>query len=93
MTITLDKLASVAVFLVVATLAALYSPIDSTAVALAVACVICLPALSLIWFPEALAEAPCFARGVAHSSPPALIAAMGWAFLVGYPALLAYVSH
>jgi len=41
--------------------------------------------LMLIWFAEPLGEIHCFSRGVAISSPPLLIEAFGWLFLVGYP--------
>lgn len=92
MIIALDKMISLMVFAIVAVVMLVAYPMGSFAVSLVVAVAICAPGLVLIWFPEALGEIGCFARGVAHTSPPALIAAIGWVFLVGYPVLLAYVN-
>ena len=91
--LTIDKLVSALVFAAVLALTALFYPIDSAVAAMAVASFLCVPGLVLIWFPDALAETPCFARGVACSSPPALVAGIGWLFLVGYPALLFYAAY
>jgi len=50
--------------------------------------------LLLIWFPERLGSATGFiGRGrVDVESPPALVAFMGWMFLLGVPALIAILS-
>lgn len=89
---TIDKLVSVAVFAAVLILTAIFYPVGSTIAAVVVASFFCVPGLGLIWFHEALAETPCFARGIECASPPALIAAMGWLFLIGYPAFLFYAA-
>jgi hypothetical protein len=73
------------VFAVVAAVMLAFYPMGSASLSLVIASVICIPGLVLIWFPEPLGEIGCFARGVVHTSPPALIAAIGWIFLVGYP--------
>jgi hypothetical protein len=93
MTITYDRLVSLAVFAAVAVVMLAFYPMESAVLSVIVATVICAPGLVLIWFPEPLGEIGCFARGVVHDSPPALIAAIGWVFLVGYPLLLAYVTR
>ena len=93
MAISLDRIISLAIYATVATIMLAFYPIGSMSMSLIVATVICAPGLVLIWFPEALGEIGCFARGVVHNSPPALIAAIGWVFLLGYPSLLAYVSR
>ncbi len=58
---------------------------------MSVALLVSLLGLTLIWFAEPLAETGCFSRGVALSSPPLLIEAIGWLFLVGYPVLLVWL--
>jgi hypothetical protein len=93
MTITIDRIISLVVFAVVAAVMLAFYPMGSASLSLVIASVICIPGLVLIWFPEPLGEIGCFARGVVHTSPPALIAAIGWIFLVGYPLLLAYVTR
>ena len=90
--ITVDKLVSVLVFAAMLALTALFYPIGSAVAAMAVASFLCVPGLVLIWFADALAETPCFARGVECPSPPSLVTAMGWLFLVGYPAFLFYAA-
>ena len=49
--------------------------------------------LTLIWFAESLGEIACFTRGIAIHSPPLMIEAIGWMFLLGYPVLLAVVMQ
>jgi hypothetical protein len=93
MTISLDRIISLAVFAVVAVVMLAFYPVGSLSLSLIVAAMICAPGLALIWFPEPLGEIGCFARGIVHTSPPALIATFGWIFLVGYPLLLAYVNR
>lgn len=93
MTIAIDRLISAAMVAVVAVAMLVYYPAGSPSLSLMLAAMICLPGLVLIWFSEPLGEVGCFARGLAHNSPPALIAAIGWVFLIGYPALLAYVTR
>lgn len=93
MAISLDRIISLAIYATVATIMLAFYPMESASLSLVVATVICAPGLVLIWFPEALGEIGCFARGVVHNSPPALIATIGWFFLIGYPSLLAYVTR
>lgn len=89
MAVTKDKLASLAFFAVMVVLAVVFLPaLQVPGYGLFVALVISLAGLILIWFAEPLAEAGCFSRGVALSSPPLLVEAIGWLFLVGYPLLL-----
>jgi len=87
-TLTYDKLVAAVVCVVMLVFTGLYYPIDSPVAGVAVASLLCIPGLALIWFCDDLAETPCFPRGIARTSPPALIAARGWLFLVGYPVLL-----
>ena len=92
MVVTKDKLASLLLFALLVALAAILLPFGGVpAFAVPVALVISLLGLTLIWFAEPLAETGCFSRGVAVSSPPLLIQAIGWLFLVGYPVLLTWL--
>ncbi len=91
-TLTYDKIAAAIIFVAVLTLTGLFYPIDSPLIAVTVASIMCIPGLVLVWFSDDLAETPCFPRGVPRLSPPGFISAMGWLFLVGYPALLFYAA-
>jgi len=89
MALTKDKVASLLLFAVIVGLAAILLPswgVPGFGVLMAL--FVSLVGLTLIWFAEPLAETGCFSRGVALSSPPLLIEAIGWLFLVGYPLLL-----
>ena len=93
MTLRLDKLISVIVFIVIAILGATsLNPFAGRLAGVGLAAMISLPGLALIWFAEPLGEQTCFARGMVRPSPPLLIEAFGWLFLLGYPALLLIVS-
>lgn len=50
--------------------------------------------LSLIWFPEYWGNYTGFLRGpyIDQKSPPALVAAAGWFFLVIFPLLLIWIT-
>ncbi len=48
-----------------------------------------LPGLLMIWFREGLSVIG-FDRGVLKDSPPLLIDAVGWLFLIGLPVLFLY---
>lgn len=48
--------------------------------------------LSLIWFPETLADTG-LVRGVYARSPAGLVAAFGWLFLLGYPVLVWFLTR
>ncbi|MGE3315734.1 MAG: hypothetical protein AB7O26_11530 [Planctomycetaceae bacterium] len=91
MAVTINRLISVVVFAAVSIAMLVLHPAGGPALSLMLTVMFCLPALLLIWFPELFGEAACFSRGIAHSSPPGLIVAMGWLFLLGYPLLVAYV--
>ncbi len=92
MVVTIDKVASLAFFALIAGLAAVVlPPIGVPGFSVFIALAVSLFGLSLIWFAEPLAESGCFSRGIAHSSPPIMIEAMGWLMLVGYPLLLVWL--
>ena len=92
MVVTKDKLASLLLFGVIAALAAILLPSWGVpGFGVSVALLVSLLGLTLIWFAEPLAETGCFSRGVALSSPPLLIEAIGWLFLIGYPVLLVWL--
>jgi hypothetical protein len=92
MVVTKDKIASLAFFSVIVALAAVVLPsIGVPGYGVFIALVVSLFGLMLIWFAEPLAESGCFSRGIAHSSPPLLIEAIGWLMLVGYPLLLVWL--
>jgi hypothetical protein len=92
MVITKDKIASLALFVVIVAVAAVVlPPIGVPAFGVFIALVVSLFGLMLIWFAEPLAETNCFSRGIAHSSPPLLIEAIGWLMMVGYPLLLVWL--
>jgi hypothetical protein len=94
MTITKDKIASLFVFCAMALSAVmLLHPSGVPAANLFVGFIGALAGLTLIWFAETLGESACFSRGIAMQSPPLLIEAFGWLFLVGYPVLLACVAR
>jgi hypothetical protein len=94
MAVTKDKLASLLVFaVVVAAAATLVRSWGIPGFGVFVAILVSLMGLMLIWFAEPLAEAVCFSRGVAISSPPLAIEAFGWIFLVGYPVLLVWLAR
>jgi FtsH-binding integral membrane protein len=89
MAVTKDKLASLLLFAVIVALATVLLPgWGVPGFGVCVALFVSVFGLILIWFAEPLAETSCFTRGVAVSSPPILIEAIGWLFLVGYPLLL-----
>ena len=92
MTLTKDKVASLLVFcvLVLVSLTVLL-PLGLPGANLFVGFMMALAGLALIWFAEPLAETSCFSRGISHQSPPLLIEAFGWLFLVGYPVLLVWL--
>lgn len=50
--------------------------------------------VSLIWFPEYWGNYTGFLRGpyIGEKSPPALVAAMGWFFLVIFPLILMWIT-
>ncbi len=89
MAITKDKVASVLVFVLIAfaVMAGLHS-LAIPALALAFGLLVSSFGLALIWLAEPLGEIGCFSRGLAHRSPPAMIEAFGWIFLIGYPLFL-----
>jgi predicted Co/Zn/Cd cation transporter (cation efflux family) len=92
MAVTKDKLASLLFFALIAALAAVLLPgLGVPAFGVFVALVVSIFGLMLIWFAEPLSETSCFSRGVAHSSPPLLIEAIGWLMMIGYPLLLIWV--
>lgn len=92
MVVTKDKIASLALFAVIAAVVmVVLPPIGVPAFGVFIALVVSLFGLMLIWFAEPLAETGCFSRGIAHSSPPLLIEAMGWLMMIGYPLLLVWV--
>ena len=92
MAVTKEKLSASLSFMVMAVLAAFLLPAWGVpGFAVLMAAVVSILGLTLIWFAEPLAEASCFSRGVALSSPPLLIEAIGWLFLVGYPFLLVWL--
>ena len=86
MTMTLSRLLSLAVVaLSLGVIAVLSSSGEARGLPLAMMAAAF--GLTLVWFPAELAETG-FQRGVLHSSPPSLVAAFGWLFLIGYPLLL-----
>jgi hypothetical protein len=92
MTITKDKIASLLVFCAMALSAVMvlrHVPVANLLVGFMGA----LAGLTLIWFAESLGETACFSRGIAIESPPLLIEAFGWLFLIGYPVLLACLAR
>jgi hypothetical protein len=92
MAVTKDKLASVLLFAVIAVAATIFLPTWGVpGFGVFMALLVSLLGLTLIWFAEPLAETGCFSRGVALSSPPLMIEAVGWLFLVGYPVLLVWL--
>lgn len=92
MTLSLDKLISVVVFIVMGVVSTLVlGPTGGQLAGPVIAFTMLTPGLVLIWFSEALAETACFSRGTVSSSPPLLVAAFGWLYLVGYPVLLYFV--
>jgi len=94
MAITKDKIASLVVFGVVATaVVTLLNTARMPEIGLFIALMVALFGLALVWCAEPLGEIGCFSRGVTLPSPPAMIEAFGWLFLVGYPVLLAFVMR
>jgi hypothetical protein len=92
MAVTKDKLASLVVYGVVAVAAiVVFNSWGLPAMGLVLAPAVSLLGLALIWLAEPLGEAGCFSRGVPNPSPPAMIEAFGWLFLVGYPILVTCV--
>jgi hypothetical protein len=92
MAVTKDKLASLLLFAVIAVAAAMFLPAWGVpGFGVFMALLVSLLGLTLIWFADPLAETGCFSRGVALSSPPLMIEAVGWFFLVGYPVLLVWL--
>jgi hypothetical protein len=92
MAVTKDKLASLLFFAGMVVLTAVLLPsLGVPGFGVFVAFTISLFGLMLIWFAEPLAETGCFSRGVALSSPPIMIEAIGWLMLVGYPLLLVWL--
>src|ERR1700677_4379140 len=92
MVVTKDKIAALAFFALIVGLAAVVlPPIGVPGFGVFIALVVSLFGLTLIWFAEPLAESGCFSRGIAHSSPPIMIEAMGWLMLIGYPLLLVWL--
>jgi hypothetical protein len=92
MTVTKDKLASLGFFVAMVVLAAVLLPsLGVPGFGVFVAFTVSLFGLMLVWFAEPLSETGCFSRGVALSSPPRLIEAIGWLMLVGYPLLLVWL--
>jgi hypothetical protein len=94
MALTKDKIASLLVFCAMVALS--LTVLQSFGVPPAnifVGLVGALAGLTLIWFAEPLGEIACFARGIPVHSPPLLIEAFGWLFLVGYPALLVCLTR
>ncbi len=84
MAITKDKLVSLLVYVVILVGATAFLH-QIPAFGRLAALTFSLLGLILIWFAEPLGEIHSFSRGVALSSPPLLIEAFGWLFLVGYP--------
>jgi hypothetical protein len=94
MTLTKDKFASLLVFcaMVTSSLTVLQS-LGIPPANIFVGLVGAAAGLSLIWFAEPLGEIACFARGIPVHSPPLMIEAFGWLFLVGYPVLLVCLTR
>lgn len=89
MAVTYDRLAAFCFILVVG-FAVLLLPTFGDArwtMALVAVC-LSLPGLALIWFRDELGATPAFSRGAQRTSPPGLVGAFGWLYLVGLPALI-----
>jgi FtsH-binding integral membrane protein len=94
MAITKDKIASLLVFAVVtAIVMTVLNAVAMPALGIFLTLMFSLFGLALIWFAEPLAEVACFSRGIPKPSPSGLIMVFGWIFLIGYPLLLAFVTH
>jgi len=86
--VTKSKIAS----LVIATIYVIAAPVSGAPIdAIAAVCVALLLPLALIWFPDEIGGFTGYmGRGgnITTESPGCLVAAAGWFFLVGLPALL-----
>ncbi len=90
MRVTWSKIAAIVVALVYVVLSVLdVVGSETTLWELTYLLVLLIP-LALIWFPEVLGSATGFIghRVVDHETPPWLVSAAGWFFLVGLPVLL-----
>jgi hypothetical protein len=87
MVITTDRLASLVVLVIVAVLGAMFLwPTGGPLAGGVVTLLIAFPGMLLIWFRDELSQTG-FTRGVFRPTYPGLVAAFGWLFLVGLPAL------
>ena len=92
MLISKDKIAALVAFAIVEVTAPLYfRSVGMPDMGFFVAFVFAVFGLALVWFAEPLGEIACFSRGIAHTTPPVMIEAMGWILLIGYPLLLACI--
>jgi len=92
MLITKTKIAALVVFLLVTTLAlVVLQSLDAPGLGFCMAVAVSLLGLALVWLAEPLGEIACFSRGVPVPSPPGMIQAFGWIFLIGYPVLLTWL--
>jgi hypothetical protein len=83
--LTKERFAALVVFIANIVAALIYSKVSrNLGIIAGSACIASLPGLTIIWFRDSL-SATAFDRGVMRESPPVLLGAIGWLFLIGLP--------